>query len=190
MNLIYLLLRSSWLTVAIAGNGGNINITAQGIFGIASRPQQTNLSDITASSETGIDGAIAITNPDVDLSLGLVALPVEIIDATNQIASGCTSDRQATPNKFTVTGRGGLPPNPGNPLTSNTVLTDWATLSATETNNPSQEASAVIKHSPAAMVEAQGWMIDSRGRRRVVLTAQAPQVTPNSSKLTTSCNGL
>ncbi len=178
---------SNIIADAIAGNGGNIDITTQGIFGITSRPAQTNLSDITASSELGIDGAIAIDNPDVDPSQGLVALPVEIVDATNQIASGCTSDRQATPNKFTVTGRGGLPPNPSNPLASNTVLTDWATLSATETNN-SSPASVVNKHSPAVMVEAQGWMIDSRGR--VVLTALAPQVTPNSSKLTTSCNGL
>lgn len=178
---------SNIIADAISGNGGNINITTQGIFGIASRPRQTNLSDITASSELGIDGAIAINNPDVDPSRGLVAIPVEVIDATNQIASGCTdNERQVATNKFIVTGRGGLPPNPGNPLTSNAVLTDWA-IAATETNRGSQ-TSSINKQPPAAIVEAQGWQINSQGQ--VVLTAQAPQVTPNSSKLTTTCNGL
>lgn len=116
----------------------------------------------------------------------MVALPVEIIDATNQIASGCTNDRVAA-NKFIVTGRGGLPPNPGNPLSSDAVLTDWATLEPSGTNNVPQTTSK-NKQPPAEIVEAQGWIIDPQGQ--VVLTAQAPQVTPNSSKLTTSCNGL
>ncbi|MBW4662979.1 MAG: filamentous hemagglutinin N-terminal domain-containing protein [Chroococcus sp. CMT-3BRIN-NPC107] len=178
---------SNIIADAIAGNGGNINLTAQGIFGIASRPQQTPLSDITASSELGIDGTIAITNPDVDPSQGLIALPVEVIDATNQIAAGCSNDRQATPNKFIVTGRGGLPPDPGNTLANDAVLTDWATLEGTETNN--QGGISITKQPPAAIVEAQGWMMDTHGR--VVLTAQVPQVTPNSSKpIATSCNEL
>ncbi len=176
---------SNIIADAIAGNGGNINITTQGVFGIASRPAQTNLSDITASSELGIDGEVAIDNPDVDPSQGLVTLPVEVIDASNQIASSCTNDRQAT-NKFTVTGRGGLPPNPDNPLTNDAVLTDWATLEPTTNNAP--PITKVNQQPPRAIVEAQGWIIDPQGR--VVLTAFAPQVTPNSSKLTTSCNGL
>lgn len=154
------------------------------MFGIAPRPAQTNLSDITASSELGIDGNVAITNPDLDPSQGLVALPVEVVDASNQIASGCTNERQAT-NKFTVTGRGGLPPNPDNPLTNDSVLTDWATVELIDNNAPS--ITKADRQSPRAIVEALGWIVDAQGR--VVLTAQAPQVTPNSSKLTTTCNG-
>ena len=42
---------------AFMGNGGNINITTQQLFGIEFRPEQTQFSDITASSEFGIDGA-------------------------------------------------------------------------------------------------------------------------------------
>lgn len=117
-----------------------------------------------------------------------MAIPVEVVDATNQIASGCTNNgRQVAQNRFVVTGRGGLPPNPGNPLTSDAVLTDWA-IAATETNRVASQTSSIDKQPPAAIVEAQGWGINSRGQ--VVLTAQAPQVTPNSSKLTTTCNGL
>ncbi|MBW4662980.1 MAG: filamentous hemagglutinin N-terminal domain-containing protein [Chroococcus sp. CMT-3BRIN-NPC107] len=180
---------SNIIADAIAGNGGNINLTAQGLFGIQSRSEQTSNSDITARSESGTDGAIAITNPDVDPSQGLTALPIEIIDATDQIAAGCSNDRQATPNKFIVTGRGGLPPDPGNTLANDTVLTDWATLEGTENNNVSGSRASTNKQPPAAIVEAQGWMMDTRGR--VVLTAQVPQVTPNSSKpIVTSCNGL
>jgi filamentous hemagglutinin family protein len=177
---------SNIIADAIAGNGGNIKITTQGIFGIAARPRQTPQSDITASSELGISGEIVITNPDVNPSQGLVALPVETIDMANQIASGCNGIRQkVATNKFVVTGRGGLPANPGNPLASEAVLTDWATLSATE-NKSASPTNSLNQQSSAPIVEAQGWVIDNRGR--VMLTAQAPQTTPNSSKLANTCN--
>jgi filamentous hemagglutinin family protein len=178
---------SNIIADAIAGNGGNIKITTQGIFGIAAQNGQTPQSDITASSELGIDGDIAITNPDVNPSQSLATLPVETIDMANQIASGCNGIRQkVATNKFVVTGRGGLPANPGNPLASEAVLTDWATLSATE-NKSASPNSSLNQKSSAPIVEAQGWIIDNRGR--VMLTAQALQTTPNSSKLTTTCNG-
>ena len=40
---------------AFAGDGGNITINTQGIFGIEFRDQQTSFSDITASSRFGPD---------------------------------------------------------------------------------------------------------------------------------------
>lgn len=159
--------------------------TAQGVFGITSRARQTANSDITASSQLEI-GAIAIDNPDVDPSLGLVALPVKVVDASNQIASSCTNERQAMPNKFMVTRRDGLPPSPDNPLTNDSVLTDWATVELIDNNAP--PITKANQQPPRAIVEAQGWIVDAQGR--VVLTAQAPQVTPNSSpSTTTTCNG-
>lgn len=45
---------------AFMGNGGNIQITTQGLFGIAPKTLRTSLSDITASSDLGIDGVIDV----------------------------------------------------------------------------------------------------------------------------------
>jgi large exoprotein involved in heme utilization and adhesion len=62
---------------AYEGKGGNINITTQGIFGLEFREKLTPLSDITASSELGVDGEFQLdllTN--VDPSRGLAELPL------------------------------------------------------------------------------------------------------------------
>ncbi len=182
---------SNIIADAVQGQGGNINISADGIFGIQSRPQQTPLSDITASSELGIDGTVDLNTPDVDPSQGLVTLPVETVDAANQIATGCTnSNNSVANNKFTVTGRGGLPPNPGDALGGDAVLTNWATLQETEGENISRRATTTSTHKnlpTQQIVEAQGWIVDANGK--VFLTAQAPNVTPNNKSTATSCNG-
>ena len=60
---------------AFAGNGGNINITSQGIFGLLFSDELTPNSDITASSQLGINGTININTPDVDPSSGRGGLP-------------------------------------------------------------------------------------------------------------------
>ena len=51
---------------AFRGNGGNIEITAERIFGIESRASLTPDSDITADSQLGIDGTVTINAPDLD----------------------------------------------------------------------------------------------------------------------------
>ncbi len=61
-----------------------------------------------------------INTPDVDTSLGLVTLPAELVDASGLIALGCAAGGE---NEFIVTGRGGLPPNPTDTLSSDTVWT-------------------------------------------------------------------
>ena len=52
---------------AIAGNGGNIEISSDFIFGLESRPELTPFSDITASSELGIDGTVTIFSPESNI---------------------------------------------------------------------------------------------------------------------------
>ncbi len=48
---------------AFQGRGGNINITAQGIFGIEARPKPSELTnDITASSDLGLSGNINLNS--------------------------------------------------------------------------------------------------------------------------------
>ena len=96
---------------AVLGSGGNINITTQGIFGLEFRDQLTEESDITASSEFGVNGTVDINNFSIDPSSGLVELPVALSDSSQQIATGCSNN---TGSSFVATGRGGIPQNPTN----------------------------------------------------------------------------
>jgi large exoprotein involved in heme utilization and adhesion len=163
------------------GKGGNINITTQGIFGLEFRPQGTPLSDITASSNIGLSGTVNITRLDVDPSQGLATLPTNLVDRTNQIDQGCSAGGANRENKFTVTGRGGLPSTPTEILSPDMVQDDFGTLA--DKNRP---ASQSLKPSPTTvpkqLIEAQGWVLDDKGV--VTLVAQASTVTPHSPALT------
>jgi filamentous hemagglutinin family protein len=93
---------------AVKGRGGNIQITTQGIFGLKFRPQLTPNNDITASSQFGVSGNVQISNVGVDPTSGVVQLPVNLVDTSQQIATGC----DVKGSRFVATGRGGLPANP------------------------------------------------------------------------------
>lgn len=158
---------------AFTGRGGNIQISAQSLFGIQFQPQDTPLSDITASSQFGAPGVVVINTPDVDPSRGLVGLPADLVDASNLVAQGCAATNTAkTQGEFIVTGRGGLPPSPTDTLNRDAILTDWAGEAIaplpTTTHAPSPPPAS------DAIVEAQGWMHDSRGN--ILLTAQVGTV--------------
>ncbi|MBD1929955.1 CHAT domain-containing protein [Trichocoleus sp. FACHB-90] len=109
---------------AFQGNGGNIQITAQGIYGFQFRNRLTPLSDITANSEFGVNGTVQINTPGIDPNPGAVNLPEEPVGA--EIAQGCQEGGKPA-SQFVVTGRGGLPPSPGEALSSDAGLADLVT---------------------------------------------------------------
>jgi filamentous hemagglutinin family protein len=156
------------------GNGGNIDTTTQGIFGIQERDQSSLTNDIDASSQFGLNGNIEINQLNVDPSRGLIELPTTPIDATRQIASVCPTNTQQADRlgSFINSGRGGLPPNPTDLLSTDNLLSEWVT--------PGESGNANVKAaSPPetqAIVEAQGLGYDSQGK--VILVAPAPVVTP------------
>ena len=164
---------------AFTGNGGNIRIQAQGIFGLRSRPQLTQFSDITASSEFGIDGVVEINTPNVDPSQGLVPLPTDLVDASGLIASGCGASRQGQ-SEFIVTGRGGLPPSPSDTISSDTIWSDLRYQSQTAENPmPAENFTQSDRSTTEQLVEAQAWLTNKQGE--VVLSAQATTATPQNN---------
>ncbi|MEP0752051.1 S-layer family protein [Trichocoleus sp. Lan] len=171
---------------AFTGNGGNIQITTQGIFGIQFREDETLLSDITASSEFGVNGVVEINTPDVDPSRGVVALPTDLVDASGLIASSCGTTVGQQKSELVVTGRGGIPPNPGETLSSVTVWSDLRLRTQQVGNLPNP---AVVPSHPATgqtteqLMEAQGWVRNNFGE--VILTARSPTGMPHA----TSCAG-
>ncbi|MGB7249607.1 MAG: filamentous hemagglutinin N-terminal domain-containing protein [Phormidesmis sp.] len=98
---------------AFLGNGGRVDITAQGLFGIEFREQRTDLSDITASSEFGLNGIVAINAPDTSaLQDGLTQLSDSLIDSDVLVATSCITRRSAQADNFIVGNSAGLPEQP------------------------------------------------------------------------------
>ncbi|OKH33949.1 hypothetical protein NIES2119_21910 [[Phormidium ambiguum] IAM M-71] len=157
---------------AFTGRGGNINITTQGIYGIEFRDRQTPLSDITASSQFGVNGVVNINTPEIDPVQGAIELPTAF--STPSLARGCEA-RGSETSSFVNTGRGGVPTNPTAPLIADTLWQDLELLEETgEQRGNSDRLRTDNANSP--IVEAQGWVVLSNGA--IVLTAQAPTVTP------------
>jgi large exoprotein involved in heme utilization and adhesion len=138
---------------AVQGRGGNIQITTQGIFGLAFRPRLTPESDITASSEFGVSGNVQISTINTDPSSGLVELPVEVVDPSQRIATGCTD---MSGSSFVATGRGGVPQNPTQQITGDRTWNDMRDLSAYRQRGQGV-AHSPRPVSPSPIVQATSW---------------------------------
>lgn len=169
---------------AFAGSGGQIRISAQGLFwfNLRSRqelqrllntsnpvdldPRQLPTNDITAFSQANptIDtGSITLQTPDLDPTQGLTVLPTDLTDPSQLIAATCPADQGSS---FAITGRGGLPEDPRQPLIGQVIWQDDRGSGGGEEN---QAATEVSHH---AIVEAQGWIVDRTGT--VILVARQP----------------
>ncbi|MBD2110336.1 MULTISPECIES: filamentous hemagglutinin N-terminal domain-containing protein [Cyanophyceae] len=99
---------------AFAGAGGNVSVTARGIFGIEPRRDRSPLSDITATSELGVSGVIAVDTLDTSfIESGLTALEDTLVDTAALTSGSCIARTEPGLGSFTVTGGGGLPLSPG-----------------------------------------------------------------------------
>jgi filamentous hemagglutinin family protein len=152
---------------AFTGTGGNVTITADRIIGISPSARPTPFSDITASSEFGVNGTIQINTPDVDPNRSLVELPSGVVDATSLIAQTCPTGSIATrqPSSFVVSGRGGLPPSPLDVQQSQPILIGWVVAPNPQPPTPNIQSPIPNIQSP---IEAQGWQIGSHGEVRLV----------------------
>jgi large exoprotein involved in heme utilization and adhesion len=119
--------------------------------------------------------------PGIDLKRDLYKLLSEPIYVTDEpvIIEGCqTGEKQAS--EFFNTGRGGLPPNPYEPISSSNI---WEDVPPPTDRTASSAGTASTSASPATpphkIVEAQGWLINEKGE--VVLVAQMP-VTHSQSR--------
>jgi filamentous hemagglutinin family protein len=172
---------------ADVARGGQVIINTQGIIGTQFRDALTPESDITATGGSPeLSGTVEINTQNVDPNAGLFALPVQPADT--ELAQGCQAGGGQDQSKFVVTGRGGLPPNPKEALSSDDVFVNWIPL-APEGGNPSSPAvsAKATNTTQAPLVEAQGWVMNNKGQ--VVLTASALTVTPHSPWQTSNSCG-
>lgn len=184
---------------AYGDDGGRINITASRIVDLEERDDDFLISnDITASSPFGLgrDGIVTTSELSPDPTAGLANLPVSPIDPSSLIAETCAprTGVESEPNKFTITGRGGLPPDPNAAFPGEAVVTDLSPPDPATEDDPSSAnptnpnlAQPTPPQEPK-LVEAQGWVYGKNGE--VILTAQATTITPTQPTLTsaTTCN--
>ncbi len=183
------------------GNGGNITINSEVILGIEERssmpPNKTN--DIDASSQFGLDGTVAITNPDTSISRTLIDATPDVIDANNIFTNNYCKINQNS--KYIVTGRGGLPLAPEREILPEYTWEDWRVIEQdTSANNPTVSNNNISLPSPknsshpqrtspdfevssksvsSKINPIQGWMVNQQGQ--IVLTANPIMVTPHAA---------
>lgn len=162
---------------AFQGRGGNINITTDSIYGLEFRPKSTPFSDITASSEFGINGTVQITTPGIDPSKGLNQLSTKIIDVSGLVKQDCIARTSSQNKSFVVTGRGGLPYSPLTILSNDDAIKLWHEHQANISINGEKTPVSLHKNSEQ-LQEAQGWIINNKNGK-IILSANVSEITPS-----------
>ncbi|AFZ17446.1 two-partner secretion domain-containing protein [Allocoleopsis franciscana] len=139
-----------------------------------------NRTDISTASVSNTSGPA--TFPNVEQIRAVASLPSDLVDPEDLIDRRCAPSSSTKTSRFTITGRGGLPPNPNDPLMYQDELVDWVTLENPEETSSSKASNTNSTPShPQQLVEAQGWVIGEDGK--VMLTASASTATPGNSGL-------
>ncbi len=173
---------------AVQGQGGNIQVNGEAFLIDKS-------SQITATSAFGIDGRVEL-NYLLNPSQTHIRLSDQIINVEtliNQDLCQPTDNQIAAGSSLVITGRGGLPPNPTQPLTVLQGLIEWEPPISTEENdNRWQSDGTVIIRYPVNTYRsvrlAQGWIRTAEGQ--VILTEIAPTVTAQGVQYHPQCQPL
>jgi filamentous hemagglutinin family protein len=149
--------------------GGNVNIISQGIFGTQFREQVTPGSDITATgADSESSGSVTIDGLEQNPAETLTELPS--IPVSGEVYQACQPN-DGSQSEFYFTGNGGLPPNPRDFLTSESVDIDWVSLPNQVEKASGVEVEKIKPQNQNRIVEATGLVKDKNGD--VFLVAQA-----------------
>ncbi|HLO47931.1 MAG TPA: filamentous hemagglutinin, partial [Kamptonema sp.] len=143
-------------------------------------------SDIAAISQQAgpaLQGAVTFSTTGVNPAQGLVALPENVVDPAALIAANpCT---QGAGSEFAITGKGGVPPNPNDVLSSDSALFNWVEPALGESQKVT--TSAEIEIQPQAVIPAQGWVMDAQGKVTLVSYNSGGGASARNPKLTPTC---
>ena len=147
------------------GQGGNININAESVLGIAERPLSDSTNDINASSEvSGLEGGVDINTLDFNPLQGLIEIVTGIVKPEETTAQACRANREAAAkNGLNITGKGGILPAPDLPLDSQNILIEG------KSNDSVSAIPKAIETSQGKLQPARGVKITKNGE--IILTA-------------------
>jgi large exoprotein involved in heme utilization and adhesion len=152
---------SDILANAEQGEGGNININAESLFGIEARPLNDLSNDINASSNFNLDGTVNINTSRVNPLQGATELPSNVVEAKQTTSQTCSANREGKANNgLAIAGRGGIHPAPDAPLNSEHISNE----------NPAQASiPQPLETSQGRIQPARGIKVTKSGK--IVLTA-------------------
>lgn len=165
---------SDIIATAVNGPGGNIQITASSILGLLEGRAiaANNTNDIDASSQFGTDGTVIINRSEAEPDQGLTNLPQGLADLANQVDESCGTSVTSIAGKFTITGRGGLPPTPEATIRERQLFADFGDghQSTEQTADISEVVRSHPSPEPSNLIEAQSWITGTEGE--IILTSQ------------------
>ncbi len=189
---------------AFSGRGGKVEINAVSLFGIKplSREdlaKQLGVNDtnpslldpallptsvITAISQENptLNGVININTIDNNINRIPINLPTQFVE--QKVVTSCRADVETGQSQFIITGHGGLPASPFDPIISNTTFEpNWISINRSNGKHPGDfplvrtlGVNVDSKHNyPSRIVEAQSLMRSSKGD--LYLVANIPVMT-------------
>jgi filamentous hemagglutinin family protein len=166
---------------AVQGRGGNIDMTSQSLIGLklvdTITPRTDPTNDITASSQFSVNGTVQINNIGIDPNSGLIELPANVTDPSQQIASGCSNNRGSS---FIATGRGGIPQNPTeetrNDVYKGLSLHTWSDIR--DISAYRKTVNAQLPSSPDILIQATSWRRNGQGQIELVAANIPTQLQP------------
>lgn len=168
---------------ASEGSGGNINITAEEIFGLSegkSTPgNMTN--DLDVSSDFGFDGNLSLNTPDVDATEGVRELNEGAIAAEDSVQQACSANSVNT-SSLSLQGRGNIPKKPTDILSSDYIVPSNGDSQMSENNSQEQDEVAI-----ASIDTARGKIYPARGLKitetgAIILTRSTNNPRKSSNK--------
>ena len=153
--------------------GGRVTINASGIFGIEFRSRQTPSSDITATGGgSGLSGTVEIRTTNNHVENAIAPSENNFANTDVVLATSCIAKSRAG-NSFTVTGNGGLPPTPYDPLMGRYPVTQVQGIGsrgAGERASGGERENAVGDSWKQGdpIVEARGFVVTADGQTRLV----------------------
>ena len=113
------------LAFAEAGSGGNIDITSQAIFGLA----EGLATDNNGTNDIDVSGEFNFTQIATEIgSTEVGEAPNNLVESEETVAQACKSDRiSGKSSSLTIQGKGGIPPQPIEPIDSDAILVNGKT---------------------------------------------------------------
>ncbi|MDF0555497.1 filamentous hemagglutinin N-terminal domain-containing protein [Kamptonema sp. UHCC 0994] len=150
-------------------------------------------SDIAAISQQAgpaLQGAVTFSATGVNPAQGLIALPQNVVDPTTLIAANpCL---EGSENEFTVTGKGGVPPNPNDVLNSDYSQFNWVEPAIggsqqLEGRRQDTEGRKAAENRGAEVIPARGWVMNNAGEVTLVAYNSGNTAAERNSQLNAGC---
>jgi filamentous hemagglutinin family protein len=169
------------------GRGGNITINTEGIFGLEERKADSGngTNDIDASSEFGLSGQVTITNLDTNVIQGASELPENVVEPETRVAQACSATNTGSYSSLTVKGRGSLPKQPTDPLTSDSIYIEGESVEAEEQPvgaqglRPGSREQGVVATFPGTSLREQEEEEEEEEEKFVIVTERTEDINPD-----------